>query len=640
MRSWKWGRLTGLAMALAGFSESTIRAQDAPKAEASPSETPRESKNETKVTVKPKVVVFRLAGSVTETPSEDFSLFGGVSSVALKDLVERMEKAIKDEAVKAVVLLPAGGSVGPAQIEELRQAMARLNDAGKPVYAHADSLTMGEFVLLSGCARLSIVPTADVWVTGLYAESPYLRGLLNKLDIQPDYLACGDYKSASEIFMRSGPSPEAERMQNWLLDSLFETYLSLIAEGRKVDPKTARSWIDNGPYTAETARVAGLIDAIEHRQAFEAMLKDKYGDELTFDKKYGRKEEPKPDLSTPFGLFRFLGELMGGGAKTAATHKKSVAIVYVDGPIVLSETDGMSLLGGGQSAVAGRIRRALDEAASDDTIKAVVLRVSSPGGSAVASEIILDATERVKAKKPFVVSMGDVAGSGGYYVAMASDLIFADRATITASIGVVGGKLATEGLFDKVGVSFKSYQRGENAGMLSSSNVFTERERTKMQAWMDDIYGVFKGHVSKNRGDKLAKPLDELAGGRVFTGAQALELGLIDKLGTMYDAIAHVAAEADLGEDFELRVLPKPRSFLEQLLDDSSEFERSKGLDASEPSRPTLPRPGLSLLELAAPLLESLDAPRAALVRSALGRLELINREGVILMMPELRFGL
>ncbi len=229
---------------------------------------------------------------------------------------------------------------------------------------------------------------------------------------------------------------------------------------------------------------------------------------------------------------------MGGGTQAKTEDKKTVAIVYVEGPIVLAADDGMSLLGGGTSAVAGQIRRALDKAAEDDSIKAVVLRVDSPGGSAVASEIILDATKRVKAKKPFVVSMGNVAGSGGYYVAMGSDTIFADRMTITASIGVVGGKLATEGLFDKVGVNFKSYQRGENAGLLASGDPFTERNAPTMQAWMNEIYEVFKGHVKANRGEKLEKPIDELAGGRVFTGEQALELGLVDGIGTLHDAIS------------------------------------------------------------------------------------------------------
>jgi protease-4 len=207
-----------------------------------------------------------------------------------------------------------------------------------------------------------------------------------------------------------------------------------------------------------------------------------------------------------------------------ADEKPAVGIVYVQGPILLGSEQGLSLLGE-EVALSSRVRRAPDDAAADDTIKAVVLRVDSPGGSAVASEIILDATRRVKAKKPFVVSMGNVAGSGGYYVACASDLIFADRSTITASIGVVGGKFATEALFDKLGIEFHPYKRGKNAGLLASGQPFTQDERAKLQSWMDEIYETFRGHVTAVRAGRLKKPLDELAGGRVFTGAQAIELG-------------------------------------------------------------------------------------------------------------------
>ena len=230
-----------------------------------------------------------------------------------------------------------------------------------------------------------------------------------------------------------------------------------------------------------------------------------------------------------------------------------------------------------------------------------MLRVDSPGGSALASEIILDATRRVKAKKPFTVSMGNVAGSGGYYVACAADTIFADASTITASIGVVCGKLATSGLYDKLGVTFKSYRRGQNSGMLASGEVFTPAERLKMRSYMDEIYGVFKGHVTAIRGNRLKKPIDDLAGGRVFTGKQALELGLVDRLGTLHDAIKFVADQAKL-TDYDVRVVPKPKSFLEQLMEAGDGDEPRKGLDVLH--RPTL-------LEIAAPYLRSLDPSRA-----------------------------
>jgi protease-4 len=308
-----------------------------------------------------------------------------------------------------------------------------------------------------------------------------------------------------------------------------------------------------------------------------------------------------------------------------------VAIVYVEGAISLGN-DAMSLFGEA-GASSSAIRKALDEAEADDAIKAVVLRVDSPGGSAVASEIILDATRRVKAKKPLIVSMGNVAGSGGYYVACAADTIYADAGTITGSIGVVGGKFATRGLFDKVGVNFKSYSRGKNAGLLNTERPFTEAERAKMQGWMDEIYGVFKGHVTAIRGAKLKKPIDELAGGRVYTGQQALELGLVDKIGTLHDAIKEIAGTAKLGDDYEVRTLPKSRSFLEQLLADGDEDGGRKGLDVAGAVR------GAGIIDAALPLLGTLDPARAALVRQALGRLELIQKEGVVLMMPEIGLG-
>jgi protease-4 len=576
------------------------------------------------------IVVFRLKSTLQETPTEDAFSLSAAKPVTLKDLVAKLKKAEKDDTVKAVVLLHEGGGIGLAQIEELRQAMAGLRAAGKDIYAHADSVSMREYVLLSGVSRLSVVPTGDLWITGLFGEAPYLRGLLNKIGIKPDFLTCGAYKSAAEIFMREGPSPEAEKMQNWLLDSIFETDVALIAKGRHVDATKVKEWIDGGPYTAEKARAAGLIDAVEHRQDFEKMLKAKYGKDVAFNKSYGDKKPPKIALDNPFAVFKVMGELLNEGKKTQST-KKAVGIVYVDGAITIGGGPSSPLSEGGAKAV--ELRRALEEAAHDDAVKAVVLRVDSPGGSAVASEIILDATRRVKAKKPFVVSMGNVAGSGGYYVACAADVIFADNATITGSIGVVSGKFATEEMFKKVGIHFKTYKRGANADILNSNDVFTEEQRKRMQAYMDEIYEVFKGHVVAIRGKKLKKDIDDLAGGRVYTGKQALELGLVDRLGTLEDAIAYVAKQAKL-DDYDVRVVPEPKNFLEKLMEElGGDKEEGKGLDARAAAG------GPSLLELAMPYLKHLDPERMALVKQALRRLELIQQEGAVLMMPEFAIG-
>jgi protease-4 len=455
---------------------------------------------------------------------------------------------------------------------------------------------------------------------GLYGDALYLHGLLLKLGIEPDFLHCGAYKSASEIFMRDGPSPEADQMENWLFDSEYVTAIQQIASGRNVSQDAAQSWIDGGPYTAEKAKAAGMIDAVEDRAALEAMLKEKYGKDVVFEKRYGAEKQPEINFSNPFAMMGVLAQLLN--PPNAGMGKAAVGVVYVDGLIVTGKND--SGLMESEMAASTDIARALDDAAADDAIKAVVLRIDSPGGSATASEIILRATERVKAKKPLVVSMGDVAGSGGYFVSCAADTVFADDATITASIGVVGGKLVTTEMWNKIGVTFKAYSRGANAGLLSSDTDFSPDQRQRLQSWMDEIYGVFKNHVTAIRGNKLKKPIDELAAGRVFTGRQALELGLVDRIGTLHDAIAFAADQAGV-KDYEVRTVPAPKNFLQKLMEQSSGGDDDAGHVAV----------GADWLEkLAAPYLAGMDPQHVGMVWAALGQLELVRREQVILMMP------
>jgi protease-4 len=581
------------------------------------------------------VAVFKWNGELTEPPPQEELYAFGPPGESLKDLVARIRKAADDSKIKAVVLNTDSGALGRAQMEEVRQAIKFVRDHGKEVYVHSDSMMMNHYILACGASRISVVPTGVVWIGGLFGEQPYVRGLLDLLGVEPDFLTCGAYKSAAEIFMRKEPSPEADKMTNWLLDSIFETDIQLIAKGRGVPADKVKSWIDGALYTAEKAKAAGMIDAVESREAFSKLLKSKYGSNVVFEHKYGKKKPPTLDFSSPFGLLKFWTDLLTEGQKKKST-KAAIAIVYVNGPIVV---------GGGQTSPFGDsgearstdVRKALDEAAKDDAIKGVVLRVDSPGGSAVASDIILEASKRVKNRKPLIVSMGNVAGSGGYYVAMGADTIYADETTITGSIGVVSGKFATNSMWNKIGITFKSYKRGENAGFLSSEKVFTPAERDKMQGFMDEIYDVFKSHVVANRGKKLKKPIDELAGGRVYTGRQALDLGLVDKIGTLQDAIHQVAAEAKV-TDYDVRVVPAPKNLIELIMEEAEGGKEDKREVDSGIRRPLGPRP-FSLVDLALPYLQKLDPHRVKMTKLALQRMELIQREGAVLMMPEMRFG-
>ena len=464
-------------------------------------------------------------------------------------------------------------------------------------------------------------------IPGLHGSSFHVRGPVGQDWREARFFDGRGLTRARRSFsVREQPSPEADEMMNWLLDSWYASFKDQIANGRKVDVSKVQGWVDNGLFTAEQAKAAGLIDAVEQHQDFESMLKKQYGQDVVFDKKYGRAMEPTVDFSSPFAFLKIWGDLLSGPKKKETT-KPAVGIIYVNGPIMTGK-GGSDLFGRSTGAYSTEVRKALEKAASDESIKAVVLRIDSPGGSVTASEIILDATRRLKTKKPFVVSMGDVAGSGGYYVACASDTIFADATTLTGSIGVVAGKLATTDMWKKVGITFKEYNRGQNAGIFSAADVFTESERARMRGFMDEAYALFKNHVTEIRGSRLKKPIDELAGGRVYTGKQALELGLVDRIGSMSDAVSFAAGKAK-NKDYDTRVVPEPKNFLEQLMEQMSgdkEDRRHIGIATGVDS----------LFKLAAPYLQNLDPRRTAALASVFTRLEILQKEGVVVTMPEI----
>ena len=280
------------------------------------------------------IAVFAFDGPILEKPrGEEFPLFAAATRPSLKDVLERMKKAKDDKNVKAVVLLLDNVHLGLAQIEELRQGVDAIKTSGKPVYAHVDAImSMPTLALAAGASRISVTPTAIIMITGFNAESPYVRSLLDTIGVTPDFLTCGEYKSAAEIFMRTGPSPEAARMMNWLLDSLYESYQKMVAKGRGVNPMRVRQWIDLALYTPEQAKEQGIIDAIQHRQDFEAELRKKFGEDVKFDRKYAMKQAETVDFSSPFAAIQFWMKLLEGSE--AAAGKNVIGIVYVDGAIL------------------------------------------------------------------------------------------------------------------------------------------------------------------------------------------------------------------------------------------------------------------------------------------------------------------
>lgn len=611
-----------ITAALATLGLPTFAFAQATATKESPAKT-------TKVT-KATIPVFSLSGQMTEKPvAEDMPFnFGGATGDSLHTLLKRLEAATTDDKVPAIVLELGASAIGRAQLEELGRTLDALKAAGKKIHVHTDLFTTGQYALLSRASDISMVPTGYMFITGMYGEQIFLRGMLDKIGVTPDYLVCGDYKSAGEMFMRTSPSEESAKMSAWLYGDLFENMVASIAKGRNVSVESAKQWIDEGVFTAERAVEKGIIDVVEHQQTFEARLKKTYGDDLKFDRSYGKKAANNIDLSSPFGVMNFYAELLSPSTARKST-KPAVAIVYLEGSIMPGSAGGNPFLADA-AAFGDVIRKALDEVADDDTVKAVVFRVNSPGGSAVASEVILNAAKRVAAKKPLIVSMGNVAASGGYYVACGTDTIFAEESTITGSIGVVAGKFGTSALWNKLGITFTPIQYGKNAAMLSTADVFSDSERAAMQSYMDEVYEVFKGHVTTARGELLKKPIDEIAGGRVYTGKQALELGLVDKIGGLHDAIAVAAAKAGLPEDCEVRVVPRPKNFMEALMSDiSGPKDDGKHLSLGMSQVSMSP-----ILDVALPLLKNLDPARVTAIKHALLQMAVLQHENASLTMP------
>lgn len=575
---------------------------------------------------KKQIAHFKIKGALTETPSNLPPLFGSEPPQSLKTLLERFRQARHDDNVVAVVVDLQDAQLGPAQLEELHQAMRSFVAVDKEVFVHADSLRTLTYALATGASHISVVPTGDIWLVGLYGETPYIRGTLNKIGCVPDFERCGNYKTATEPLMREGPSEASKEMMKWLFDGLYEDLVSVIASGRGLPPEKVRALIDSGPYLAEEALEAGLIDSVQHRQDFIADLKSRYGDSVEIVADYGKRDLFEIPDDNIFALFEFIKKMFNPSPKVYT--KPSVALVFAEGAIQTGSGE-MSPFGPESGAFSTTIRKALDKAREDDSVKAVVLRVDSPGGSALASEIILNAAKRLAEAKPLIVSMGNVAGSGGYYISCGAETIFADPSTITASIGVLGGKVVTTGMWDKLGVNWYPVQRGAMAGMLSSAAPFSDTERAKLRDYLETVYGIFKQHVTEARGERLTKPVDEIAGGRVYTGAQALELGLVDKLGGLDEAIKYAAAQAGIGE-YDIRVIPEPLNIFDWLMGGSE--KEDEYADARSQS-------GLRLLD--APLLRSIlpilgrtDPLRAKATIQALERIELLANDGVLMMMP------
>ena len=438
-------------------------------------------------------------------------------------LLRRLRAAVDDTSVHGLLLHLDQAPFSQAQIEEIRGILKDGRDHGKPIVAYLDRATSGSAYLLASAAdRVYLHPAGDIDLVGLSAEVQSLRGSFDLLGVEPQFARRSEYKSAAEGYTNSEASPANREQMNALLDDLYERLVAGIAEGRGKTPEAVRALIDVGPFTATEALERGLVDGLAYPDELERELERVYVEGATIDDAWhlddGVRGWPAP---------------------------QEVAVVYVEGLIVSGSSATPGIFGGGRTAGSDTIVRQLDQARRDSSVKAVILRVDSPGGSAFASDEIWRAAQRVQIEKPVVVSMGGVAASGGYYVSAGATAIYALPSTITGSIGVLGGKFSLGGLYDKVGLEVELFNRGRNAAMYSLSKPMDPIEFAALDRMIEETYRQFKEKVEQGRGMD-AETVERVARGRVWSGLDSLDQGLVDELGGFEAALARAREEAGI----------------------------------------------------------------------------------------------
>ena len=460
----------------------------------------------------------------------------------LRDVLDAVERGENDPRVKGLVARLGGGSLGTAEVQELRDAVARFRAKGKFAFGYADSFgelgsgTRG-YYLASAFDQLWLQPVGGVGLIGLRVEVPFFRGTLDKLGIEPRFDHREEFKTAMNTLTETKMTPAHREETEALLNSVYGQIVAGIAQGRRLDPARVRELIDEGPFTADQALEAHLVDHLGYREDAIAAARVRAGENAAL-----------------VPLRRYL-DVAGRPYRSGPT----IAVIYGTG-LITGGKSSSSPLSGSDFLGADTLARAFRLAAKDPDVRAILFRIDSPGGSATASETIWREVLRAKeAGKPIIVSMGDVAGSGGYYIAAAADKIVAEPATLTGSIGVVGGKVLVGGLAGKLGITWDGAQIGRNADIDSIVDDFTPQERASFERSLDYVYSVFKQRVAQGR--KLgADAVEAAAKGRVWTGEDAKARGLVDALGGFHEALllAKQAAGIPVDSSVTLKAFPPP----------------------------------------------------------------------------------
>jgi len=498
------------------------------------------------------VLVLSVSGALPDYVPEDqlTKALGIGQQQSFTSLMTQIRKAKVDNRIGGVLLDINFPGIGWGKADELRDAITDLRGSGKPVYAYLEIGTNREYYIATAAEKIFVAPPGDLYINGFAAEAMFYKGSLDKLGVEADVIQIGPkYKNAPDAYTRKEMSDGQREVINALLDEYFTRFTTAIAETRKKSVDDVKALVDNAPYTATQAKTQGLIDDAIYREQVDEQFKTRLGyksdDKLRTIRGSQYREIPSDSLGLNKG--------------------ERVAVIYASGAINVGRSSSGPI--NGEMVGSDTIVTAVNDAANDKSIKAIVLRVDSPGGSALASDLMWYALENAKAKKPVVVSMGDVAASGGYYIACNANKIVAQPSTVTGSIGVFMGKPVVKGLYDWLGVTNEYVMRGKNAGLFRETEKWTPEERAKMVDQTNSIYfDNFIPKVAKGR-NKTVEDANTLGQGRVWTGTQAKQSGLIDEFGGLEKAIEIAKQLANLPADKDVKrvIFPEPRPFLETL---------------------------------------------------------------------------
>ncbi|HET6251113.1 MAG TPA: signal peptide peptidase SppA [Tepidisphaeraceae bacterium] len=561
---------------------------------------------------KSKIAYFDLSTRpITEAPA-GFSLFGDDGSMTLRSIIERMHQARDDKEIKGVLVTLGDGGLNFSQAQELRGALRDLTKAGKATYVYADGYDTDTYIMASGAKHVCMLEGGEIMIPGVGLEATFYKGLFDKIGIKADYVQIGEYKGADEEYTRTEASPELKGELTKLTSSLYDQIVNVIASSRNISTDAVKQMIDDTILTGPQAKEKGMVDDLTDQDSLRALISKDVGSDVDLVADYGRTRETAPDLSNPMNILSLLMK-----KPAAESNNPQIALIYAEGVIVDGEAgDGLFSEGGVGSET---MRKAMRIAARDENIKAIVIRIDSPGGSALASEVMWQAVRHAAEKKPVIISVGSMAASGGYYLASAGDKIFADPSAIVGSIGVVGGKFVYKGVYDWAGVHAEAFSKGKNAGLFSSSEPWDDRQKLMVTKWMQGTYKQFTQRVMKTRGGKI-KDIDKVARGRIFVASEAKALGMVDEIGGIEDALAYAAKDAGLDSGkYDVRIVPAPKSLGDLLM--------GGGPEAAFAFKPTIQLSPDSILNAAPPDLRRSIARELQMVR-------MLQEHPVVLMSP------